>query len=55
MEVTKESKLQINSRDKYTQIGSKAFAKRLKLLREAAKLTQAELADKLGVTRGNIS
>lgn len=55
MEITKESKMKINTRDKFEQIGSKAFAKRLKLLREAAGITQAELADKLGVSRGTIS
>ena len=55
MLLTKEDKLKIKVSSKFsTQDVNKAFAERLKALREIAGLTQSELADKLHVSRGSI-
>lgn len=55
MLLTKEDKLKIKVSSKFsTHDVNKAFAERLKALREIAGLTQSELADKLNVSRGSI-
>lgn len=51
---TEQIKKDLKSRIIYDVNGSKAFAIRLKELREAAGMTQAEFADELGVSRGSI-
>lgn len=56
MKITKSDKLKICSKDKYKfDDVISAFGSRLKLLREVVGLTQAELAEQLGVSRGSIS
>lgn len=55
MLLTKEDRLKVKVSSKYsTDDVNKAFAERLKALREIAGLTQSELADKLNVSRGSI-
>ena len=54
MNVTNEIKKKLQLRHYFDVSGSKAFARRLKELRMIAGLTQAELAEELGVSRGAI-
>lgn len=54
MDSTKENKKKIKARELFSLSTSEAFGVRLKQLREAVGITQAELAAELGVSRGSI-
>ncbi len=54
MDSTKENKKKIKARELFSMSASEAFGIRLKQLREAVGITQADLAAELGVSRGSI-